>query len=153
MNNKILRESLIIFLLIIVIMFTLGILFYDYIPTTKEEISSVEYVTDANVEQVLDEIQTNSGIDIKSEITDSPLKSYTITASDLKSFAKDKTYDEGRADPFATVGSDLYENETDPNDPTNPGNQTGGGSVNSVGGTQNKTNTSQGYFNSTGKNK
>lgn len=109
MNNKILRESLIIFLLVIVIMFTLGILFYDYIPTTKDDISSVQYVTDENVEQVLNEIQTNSGIDIKSEVTDSPLKSYTITADDLNVYATENYYESGKKDPFAEYSDPVEE--------------------------------------------
>lgn len=109
MNNKILRESLIIFLLVLVIMFTLGILFYDYIPTTKEEIGSVEYITDENVEQVLDEIQTNSGIDIKSDVIDSPLKSYTITAEELNVYASENYYESGKKDPFAEYSDPIEE--------------------------------------------
>lgn len=109
MNNKMLRESLIIFLLVAVIIFSLGILLYDYIPTTKEEISSVEYVTDENVEQVLNEIQTNSGIDIKSDVIDSPLKSYTITPEELNVYASEKYYESGKKDPFAEYSDPIEE--------------------------------------------
>jgi len=148
--DKFLKEFIITILLTIVIIILLIIALYEYTPNQKNVPTTGEYKRTGQTANTLQEISTAT---VTTTGNESIIKSYTITASDLKSFAKDKTYDEGRADPFATVGSDLYENETDPNDPTNPGNQTGGGSVNSVGGNKNKTNTSQGYFNSTGKNK
>ena len=109
MSNKILREILIIALLFLVIMFTLGILFYDYIPTDGGTITSVKYVADENVEHVLNEIQTNSGIDIKSQNTDSPLKSYTIDANDLNIYASEKYYESGKKDPFAEYSEPIEE--------------------------------------------
>lgn len=109
MSNKILREILIIALLFLVIMFTLGILFYDYIPTDSGTITSVKYVADENVEHVLNEIQTNSGIDIKSQNTDSPLKSYTIDANDLNIYASEKYYESGKKDPFAEYSEPIEE--------------------------------------------
>jgi len=99
MNHKIVRESFIIILLFIVIIFAIGILFYDSIPASQEQITSVQYSTEQNVNDVLNEIQANSGV--KSNSSSSLLKSYSVNANDLNYFASDKSYESGKKDPFA----------------------------------------------------
>lgn len=99
MNHKMVRESLIIILLFIVILFAIGILFYDAIPASQEQITSVQYSTEQNVNDVLQEIQANSGV--KNNNSSSLLKSYSVNANDLNFFASDKSYESGKKDPFA----------------------------------------------------
>lgn len=55
--SKIVKELFIIILLIIVIMFALVILFYDCVSENTEEVVSIEYETNEEVTQVLNEIQ------------------------------------------------------------------------------------------------
>lgn len=99
MNNKILRETLIIVLLLIVIMFTMGILFYDSTPASNEKIISVKYETDQSVNEVIAEIKENSAV--QSEESSSLLKSYSVNANDLNFYASDNSYESGKKDPFA----------------------------------------------------
>ena len=99
MNNKILRETLIIVLLLIVIMFTMGILFYDSTPVSNEKIISVKYETDQSVNEVIAEIKENSAV--QSEDSSSLLKSYSVNENDLNFYASDNSYESGKKDPFA----------------------------------------------------
>ena len=99
MNNKIVRESLIIILLLIVIMFTMGILFYDSTLASNEKITSVKYETDQSVNEVIAEIQENTAV--QAEGSNSLLKSYSVNSNDLNYFASDNSYESGKKDPFA----------------------------------------------------
>jgi hypothetical protein len=101
MNNKIIKELIIILLLFIVIIFVMGILFYNFIPSNAEEFSSVDYVTSDDVNTILDEIEANSGVNIKNEDSNSLLKSYTITKEDLNEYASENSYESGKKDPFS----------------------------------------------------
>lgn len=109
MDNKIVRESVIIGLLFVVIMFTFGVLFYDSTSVNTEEISSIKYTTNQNVKDALAEIQQNSGVDIKQESSDSLLKSYSIGESDLNFFASDNSYESGKKNPFEEYSEPVEE--------------------------------------------
>lgn len=140
---KFLKEFIITILLAIVIIILLIFAFYEYTPNQKNISEVEEYKRTGQTANTIQEISTAS---VTTTGNESIIKSYTITASDLKIYAKDKTYDEGRTDPFAMIGSDLYIG--DPSDTTNPSDTTGGGS-----GAQKPPSKSPGYFESTGKNK
>lgn len=101
MNNKIVKEALIIVLLILVILFAVGILFYDCMSADVDKVVSVEYETDSNVNEVLTEIEANSGVDVKNSNSNSLLKSYSINAEDLSIYASENSYESGKKDPFA----------------------------------------------------
>lgn len=109
MNSKIAKEALIIVLLALVIMFVLGILFYDCISSNNEEIVSIEYTTDESVNNVLEEIEYNSGVDVKNETSNSLLKSYSISANDLSTYASENSYESGKKDPFAESSESVEE--------------------------------------------
>lgn len=109
MNNKVIKEALIIVLLFLVILFTIGILFYDCMSVDVDKVVSIEYETDENVNEVLNEIEANTGIDVKNTTSNSLLKSYSITADDLTVYASEKSYESGKKDPFAESSETIEE--------------------------------------------
>lgn len=112
MNSKVLKELFIIILLLMVILFVLGILFYDYIPKGNELINSPKYVADEDVLSTIDEIKANSGDNITEEKNNSLIKSYSIDKNDLTEYASDKSYESGKKDPFAEVSEPVEETVT-----------------------------------------
>ena len=120
MKSKILKEVFIITLLVIVIVFTLGILFYDSISIGSKPVSSVQYEASSEVEKVLNEIQESSGTDINEK--DSLLKSYTINKDDLNVYANENYYESGKKDPFAENSEDVEVEETTTTTITNKNN-------------------------------
>ncbi len=109
MNNKIVKEVFIIGLLFIVIIFCLGILFYDSMSINTKDIVSVKYTTTDNVKSVLTEIQNNSGVDVKKQTSNAILQSYSIDADDLNVYASDNTYESGKKDPFSETSETIDE--------------------------------------------
>lgn len=112
MRNKIFKEAIIIFLLIIVIAFAMRILFYDSITEDVDDIIQAQYATSEVVEEVLKDIEEKGGNEIKPNTSDSLLKSYSITADDLTGFATDKYYESGKKDPFAESSEKIDEHTT-----------------------------------------
>ena len=144
--GRYLKEGIIILLVIIAIMILLILALYEYAPANKNISTVKTYERTADVSKTLQEI---GATDLSVGSSESIIKSYSISSSDLKNYEKTASYDKGRANPFA----DIEEN----------GNGSTGTSTDSTAGTNNNsnsgnvTNTSQtkqeGYFNSTGKNK
>ena len=120
MKSKILKEVFIIILLVIVIVFTLGILFYDSISIGSKPVSSVQYEASQEVEEVLNEIQESSGTDINEK--DSLLKSYTINKDDLNVYANENYYESRKKDPFAENSEDVEVEKTTTTTSTNKNN-------------------------------
>lgn len=112
MSNKIFKEGIIIFLLIVVIVFTMGILFYDLITEDVDDIVQTQYATIETVEEVLKDIDEKGGQEAKPNTSDSLLKSYSITADDLTGFVADKYYESGKKDPFAESSEKIDEHIT-----------------------------------------
>lgn len=108
--NKVIKEVFIILLLCMVVIFTIGLLFYDCIPPKNENIESIEYVADKSVTNTLDQIKENSNADITNNEDGSLLKSYSIKKEDLEEFASENYYETGKKDPFAEY-ADPVEDE------------------------------------------
>lgn len=106
MNKKIIKEVFIMILLVLVILFVIGILFYDVIPL-KEDITSVEYKPDEAVLKTVEEIQGNTNQVTSNE--DALLKSYSIDKEDLTIYANQKSYESGKKDPFAEYSEPIEE--------------------------------------------
>lgn len=142
MNNKILKEAFIIALLFMVIMFAIGILFYDASSIGEEEIVSIEYITDDSVDSALTEIQSNSGVDVKNETSSSLLKSYSVNANDLNIYASENSYESGKKDPFAEYSETIEEVVTTTSKGGTINNSQSSNPISSVGNTSSpKTNT------------
>lgn len=112
MRSKIFKEIIIIFLLIVVIVFTMGILFYDFITEDVEDIVQTQYANSKVVEEVIKDIDNKSDKEVKPNTSDSLLKSYSITAEDLTGFASDNYYESGKKDPFAESSEKIDEHIT-----------------------------------------
>lgn len=110
MNSKFAKEIFIMILLFIVVVFTIGILFYEFMPSNDEKLSSIEYLQSDNVKEVLAEIQANTGIDNSEDNTNSLLKSYSVNKEDLSGYQSENYYESGKKDPFAEY-SERVEDE------------------------------------------
>lgn len=108
MGSK-LKESFIVILLFIVIVFTIGVLFYDCIPQNGVNLEAKEYITDKEVEKVLNEIKETTGSDVSEDTKDSLIKSYSIGKDDLAEFATENYYESGKKDPFAEYSTPVEE--------------------------------------------
>jgi len=98
-GGNLVREIFVFALLVMVIVFTLGMLFYDYIPTDKNISQIPQYISSSDVNTVKQEIEADYTLD--SESLDMPDWSYVINESDLKTFASKKEYISGIKDnPF-----------------------------------------------------
>lgn len=91
--KNILKEISIFVLIIAAIMLVLGVLLYDYIPTSKVVPTTIAYETPENLKS---EIQEEL-IDETSEV----IITYEIDSSDLKEYQKISSYKPGKQDPFA----------------------------------------------------
>lgn len=107
--SKIIREVFIILLLCMIVIFTIGLLFYDCIPHKNEKIESIEYVADKKVTETIKEIEANNNSDVVSDKDDSLLKSYSIGKDDLNEFASENYYETGKKDPFAEYSTSVEE--------------------------------------------
>lgn len=104
MNKKFAKEALIIVLLFMVIMFTIGVLFYDCLPIGGDRIKSVEYNPDESVKQALKEVQTKEGE------SDSLVENDNTDKVENTEEAN-QTYESGKKDPFE--GAAVILNEED----------------------------------------
>ncbi len=100
MNSKLAKEIIIFALLLVVVLFVLFVLLYDFIPGKKESIKSVEYVAENSVSEVLEEIKENTGVDVQAKNQETPLKSYSVEAEDLDVYASENSYESGKSNPF-----------------------------------------------------
>ena len=122
MAKKIIKEVLIILLISVLIGLVLAIIFYNYVPSNKLVPSKVTaYSTPENVQK---EIEDNT---TEQEITQVN-KTFEITDSDLSLYKKNKSYNPGKADPFATAETTSGGNNT--NNGSSNGNSVGDGSDN-----------------------
>lgn len=127
------KEVFIFALLFMVIMFTLGILLYDYIPTSKSIPEPIEYTADSSVTATLQEIAEvkNAGSSSNINTAVEPEWSYSVTSSDLATYASKKSYTSGKTDPFAEYIEETTENEETSTDNTTTTTNTTTSSTNS----------------------
>lgn len=95
MVKSVFKEIIIILLLIVIIILLLGILFYDYIPTSKTVPSKVqEYALEETVKQELDKQLNNLN-------SEEIVKTYKLDATDIENYERTNEYDKGKINPFA----------------------------------------------------
>jgi uncharacterized protein YpuA (DUF1002 family) len=103
--KSVIKEICIILLLCVAICLVLGVIFYDYIPTTKVVPSTVEkYTTSETIQEELEQ----ETLDYSDGNT--PTETFEITDSDLTLYKKTESYDTGKANPFATYSSESTDN-------------------------------------------
>ena len=156
------KELFIGVLLLMVVIFTLGILFYDSMPNNKSASTSITYTADATVTTTIQEIteekanssSSSSSSDASGLDIGSVLASYSIGSTDLSEYASRKTYESGKVDPFAD-----YQEETpsegdgsgDQNNNSQNNNNNGSSSNNNSGSSSNDSSTGKLFENGTTK--
>lgn len=127
MVKSIIKEIMIILLLVIAILLVLGILFYDYRPSTKKIPSQVaEYSLPQDMQEELEEtIQASEGQNI--------VKVYRVTSDDLKVHERNNDYVKGRPNPFDKIDETSSGTGTSGNN-SSSSNTTGSGSQNTSSG-------------------
>ena len=106
--KSLVKELFIGVMLLMIVVFTLGIIFYDSMPNNKLAPTSITYTADATVTSTIQQISeeksknnttsssnTSSGIDFGSVIA-----SYSIGSTDLSIYESRKNYESGKTDPF-----------------------------------------------------
>lgn len=115
---------------------------YEYIPNNRIVDEVTEYKRNGETANAITDIHDETSINVENE---SIIKSYTVTGSDLNLYKNTERYNSGRGNPFENIiynpyvaPAEIGTNSVSSDLPTN---------------TTNTTNTSTGYFNSTGKTK
>ena len=121
--KSLVKELFIGVMLLMIVVFTLGIIFYDSMPNNKLAPTSITYTADATVTSTIQQISeeksknnttsssnTSSGNDFGSVIA-----SYSIGSTDLSIYESRKNYESGKSDPF----EDYVEETTDDEDGNN----------------------------------
>ena len=110
MLKSVIKEVFIILLLSIAILLVLGILFYDYIPTTRVVPTKKAYSTPEEVKnEIEEEVTETEKIEVSYEVTDADLNIYKQTGS----------YTEGKANPFILGSTTNETNDKNGNTNTN----------------------------------
>ena len=98
MIKSILKEIIIVLLLCAIILFVLGILFYDYNPINKVVPNKVAYSVPENIKNELEENVQNT-LSVENKV-------YTIEGSDLNIYKKSKAYNPSKENPFASTSTE-----------------------------------------------
>ena len=121
MNKKFFKEMFIIVLLLVVVIFTLGMLFYDSINVDVQKID--EAITEENSEDIDKLInETNLGNNKEKSVNISK----SVSREDLENYRKQNSYSTGKKHPFSGVSDtnqntdseDIITNETDSQEST-----------------------------------
>ena len=97
------KEMFIMALLLMIVVFMLGMVFYKYMPNNKTVPEPISYSADSSTTAVLQEISASTGYGDNSneDSVDDVIKSYSIGTQELVTAASKQTYVSGKTDPFA----------------------------------------------------
>lgn len=120
--HSISKEFFIIALLVMIVIFMIGMVFYKYMPNNKTIPDPVTYTADVYTTEVLQEISASNDYSYSNENkeVDDIIKSYSIGATELSTAASKKTYVSGKTNPFA----EYKEESTNPENSKANGNNT-----------------------------
>ncbi len=141
------KELIIILLLCLAIILILGIILYEYVPTSKTIPNAVSYTTP---DEVKEELLATDSVD-ESQI----VMTYEVNSSDLNNYKRIQDYKPGKANPFSsyeTTGSDTQSNGSS-NGNASTGNSSSGtnnSSGNSTGNNEDTTQSGGHFFQDTG---
>lgn len=97
------KELFIMTLLVMIVIFMIGMIFYKYMPNNRTVPEPITYTADSSTTALLQEISASSGYNYyndQSEVEDI-IKSYSVGAKELSTAASKRTYVSGKTDPFA----------------------------------------------------
>lgn len=132
MIKSIIKETIIVLLLCAIILFILGVLFYDYNPINKVVPNKIAYSVPENIKNELEENVENT-LSVDNKV-------YTIEGSDLNIYKKSKAYNPSKENPFASTSSESENITSSGNEIKTNANTTGNDNANNTSGI--KTNTS-----------
>lgn len=107
MVKSIIKETMFMLLLLATIILAAGVLFYDYIPSSKVVPSVLQYETSKNITQELSETIS----DEKEEV----IITYEVDSKDLNIYEKTKDYNAGNPNPFSYYTTGTVNNNTQNN--------------------------------------
>lgn len=154
--KSLVKELFIDVLLLMVVVFTLGILFYDSMPNNKATPTSITYTADTAVTTTIQQISeekanstsnSSSSSDSSGLNIGSVIASYSIGSTDLSTYAQRKTYESGKVDPF-----EDYKEETNADGNTTGDNNNSTGNNNSSN-SNSSSNSNNGNSNNNGSSK
>lgn len=118
MVKSVFKEIIIVLILMIILVLLLGILFYDYVPSSKTIPSKVqEYALEETVKQELDKELDNLN-------SEEIVKTYKLDAKDIEHYEKTNEYNKGKINPFAEYSEGANNTNTSGNNNTIDGNNT-----------------------------
>lgn len=114
--KSITKELFIMALLLMIVVFMIGMVFYKYMPNNKTVPEPVTYTADSSTTSVLQEISASSSTSSYEEDDeiDDVIKSYSISSKELSTAASKQTFVSGKTDPFAEY-TEPDPNSVDPN--------------------------------------
>ena len=144
MTKTIIKEVGIFLLLLICIALILGIVFYDYIPSSKTvPIKKQAYTLPEDVQEELNKSVT-AGQNI--------VKTFYLDSTDLDAYESSNEYDSGKANPFGDYTTNYNSGGTS-NTNNNVSENTNSNNTQTQGNNnQENTNNQEVYFNTPGKN-
>lgn len=117
--KNVIKEITIMLLLLAAIILGLGVLFYDYIPSSKIVPTVLEYKTPNNIKEELSETVTNN--------TEEVIVTYQVDSKDLKVYEKTKDYNAGNPNPFSYYTTQIDSNNNNTNNTNTSSNTTNNG--------------------------
>ena len=160
--KSLVKELFIGVMLLMIVIFTLGIIFYDSMPNNKLAPTSITYTADATVTSTIQQIaeeksnssnnsspssdSNSSGIDFGSVIA-----SYSIGSTDLSIYESRKNYESGKSDPFEDYVEETTDDEDGNGDNNNSGDNNNGSNSSSNKGNSNSSSSGKLFENKTTK--
>ena len=143
MAKKIIKEITIMLLLCLAIILVLGVLLYEYVPSSKIIPEEVSYTTAENIKEEL-----SKGENVEDEQI---ILTYSIDATDLNNYERINTYVPGKTNPFSSYESNTSSEQSGDNNSSSGSTSTGSSSNTNNTNTNSDTNSSgSGYFPDTG---
>ena len=132
MAKKVIKEMIIILLLCLAIILVLGLILYEYVPTSKIIPEEVSYTTPSEIKE-----EINTGENVEDEQV---ILTYSVDSTDLRNYERINTYVPGKTNPFSSYDTSSNQgNNTTANGSQNSGNgnsnNTNSGNTNSNGST------------------
>lgn len=118
------KELFIMALLLMIVVFMIGMVFYEYMPNNKTVPEPITYTADSSTTAVLQEISsstTTTDYGSTSE-PESIIKSYSIGTKDIATAAAKQIIDSGKTDPFAPYTEPVSDGNTVGNTTNTTGN-------------------------------
>lgn len=116
---KIIKETIIVLLAILVSMLALAVVLYDYLPSRIQSKETITYSQSDSVKGLLQDAVATDNSNI--------ILTYEVTGTDLNTFEKEKEYVPGKQNPFAVYVEEVEETEegeTSSNENTSTGTNT-----------------------------